>query len=160
MSLKYFHIPKFEENSQDSVGTLGREKFFLLTKRLAEPRIESQLSKENEQKQKQLVWPDIMTQWQAAGAIPSPPKLGERSKLKDRRNLHRVTGENSESIYSSDQLFGEVNRHSVSDQGLTRLVVRLWEEDNNNNNSQNLGMGGAHKVINDLIIGCVFMVRK
>ena len=109
---------------------------------------------ENEQKQKSgLAWPDMMTQWQIAGAIPSPPKLGERSRLTDKINLHRLTakqlGESSESIYSSDQLFGEVKR-PAADQGLTRLVVRLWEEDNNknnnhnnNNNRQNLGMSGA-----------------
>jgi hypothetical protein len=151
---------KLVENPQD-LGTIDREKFLVL-KKIAEPRrSESQLSKENEQKDKQLAWPDMMTQWQVAGAIPSPPKLGERSKLKDKRNLHRLTnkqlGVPSESIYSSGELFGEVNR---PDQGLTRLVVRLWEEDiNNNSNSssssnnnnrkgQNLGTGGAYKETN------------
>jgi hypothetical protein len=140
---------------------IGREKFSFPLKRAELPllqgrrtRSESQLSKENDQKQKQIAWPDIMTQWQADGAIPSPPKLGERTK----KNLHRVTAENSEeSIYSSDQLFGEVNS---GDQGLTRLVLRLWEEDSNNNKSQNLGMEGALKVISEFIMDDSVLVVK
>ena len=104
-----------------------------------------------------------------SSSIPSPPKLGERRH----RNLHMNDSSSSsgnvvvkkkelsgsEDVYgSSDRLYGEQKGRSAGNevQGLTRLVVRLWEDSNNssNNNNNNNNWGtkqkrrvtcGAHK---------------